>query len=155
VSSIKFFFPGQEIFNCNRGKGSKFRSLKYFYLFGNIDLLYFIGPAFDQKFVDPISGLLNNVKDNRLLLAGADDLLYFFNNVVNVVPSNAGDGFELIFKRSKRVLFGILEHEVDLVLHRVALERFAQDIELVGSCLFDYLELIEIDILQSCELILL
>ena len=105
--------------------------------------------------MDPISGLLNNVKDNRLLLAGADDLLYFFNNVVNVVPSNAGDGFELIFKRSKRVLFGILEHEVDLVLHRVALERFAQDIELVGSCLFDYLELIEIDILQSCELILL
>lgn len=92
--------------------------------------------------MNPGSGFFNDVKDNRFFMAAEDDVFYFFGDMVDVVPGDASDGFDLIFDGSERVLLGELEHEVDLVLHLVANVGFTEYIEFIRSSFLDNLEFI-------------
>ena len=117
VLGIKFFLPGKEVFDCHWSKSSKFGSFEHFHLFGGEALLNFQRSALDEVLMDPVSGLLNNIEHDRLLLAATDDFLYFFDDIVDVVPGDACDRLDLVLERCEGVLLGVLEHEVDLVLH--------------------------------------
>jgi hypothetical protein len=153
VLGVEFLLPGKEVLDGHWSKSSKFGSFEHFHFFSGEALLNFQRSALDQVLMDPVSGLFDNIEDDRLLLAATDDFLYFFDDIVDVVSGDACDGLDLVLERCEGVLLGVLEHEVDLVLHRVALERFAQDVELVGCRFLDNMEFIQIDVLEGCELV--
>jgi hypothetical protein len=146
IFSVKLFLPSIEVLDCNRGKGSEFGSLKHFLDFLNGVLLNFVGSALHQILMNPASGLLHDIKNNRFLVTISNYFINLLDDVVDIVPSQAGDRLDLVAKRSERVLLGELEHDVDLVFELIALIGFAEDVEFVRGSLLDHLKLIEVDV---------
>lgn len=89
------------------------------------------------------------------MLTVDDDIINFLGDVVDVVTGDAGDGLDLVLDGGEGILFGVLEHDADLVFKGVTLVGFAQHSELVGCGFFQHCELVEVDVGQSCELIVL
>ena len=105
--------------------------------------------------MNPISGFFNYVKDDGSVLTFADDFINFLGNMVDIVPGDPCDGLYLEFEGSEGIFLREFKHEVDLVLHGIALVGFAKYIEPVGGSLLDNLELFKIDVFESSQLILL
>lgn len=105
--------------------------------------------------MNPTSGFLHNVKNNRFLLAIGKYVIYLFDNEVDIIASEASDGLDFVAQRSDGILFGELKHDVDLVFELVAFVGFAEDVEFVRGGLLDHLELIQVDVCQRGELVLL
>lgn len=100
------------------------------------------GLAVDEVLVYPVPGFLDNIKDDGFVLTVDDDIIDFLGDVVDVIAGDAGDGLDLVFDGRKWILFGVLEHDADLVLEGVALVGLAQHCELVRRGLFQHLELV-------------
>lgn len=105
--------------------------------------------------MDPVAGLLNNIKDDWFLMAVVDDVVYLLRDVIQVVASDAGDRLELVLEGREGVLLGVLEHETDLVLELVAPVGLAEDGEFEGRSLLQDCELVQVDVGQGRELVTL
>ena len=105
--------------------------------------------------MNPISGFFNYVKDDGFMLTFAYDFVNFLSNVVDVIPSDPCDGLYFEFEGSEWIFLREFKHEIDLVLHGIALVGFAKYIEPVGGSFLDNLELFKIDVFESSQLILL
>lgn len=92
--------------------------------------------------MNPISGFLNDVKNNRFLLTILDNLINDLDNMIYIVSSEPCNRLDLVAERSGGVVFGELEHDIDLILQLIAFVRFAQNVEFVGCSLLDNLEFI-------------
>jgi len=152
---VKLFFPRVEILHCDRSESCKFRSFEYFFDFGYLCFLSLVGSAFDQVLMNPVSGFLNDIKNDRFLLAILDDLINYFDDMIDVVSGKSCNRLDFITKGIGWIFFGKLKHDIDLILQLVTFVRFTQDIEFVGCSLLDYLELIEVDVGQGSEFVLL
>lgn len=95
--------------------------------------------------MDPVPSLLDNVEHYRLLSAAADDLLDLFDDVVGVVTSDACDWLDFVLDRCVGILFGVLKHEIDLILMLLAFVGFAHNVKFIRGSFFNYLELIQIN----------
>ena len=85
----------------------------------------------------PASCFFDDIKDYRFLLAVQQYLIYFFDDMVDIVSGDSCDGFDFVLEGGDGVLFGEFKHDVDLVLGLVAFVGFAEDVELVGCGFFD------------------
>lgn len=103
--------------------------------------------------MDPVSGFLDDVEDDWFFMAVEDDVFYLLGDVIDIVPGDAGDGFDFVLDGGEGVLLGELEHEINLVLHLVPDVWLAKHVEFVRRCFLYHLELVQIDVLQSSELI--
>lgn len=97
--------------------------------------------------MNPVASFFHDIEDNGLLLVRFDDFFYFFDNIVDIIPGHSGNRLEFVFQRSEWIFLSVLEHDIDLVLHGVPFERFAQHVEFIGGCFFDDLKLIEVYVL--------
>ena len=95
--------------------------------------------------MDPVAGFLDDVEDDGRVVAGEYDIIYFFDDVVDILSGDACDWFYLVLDGGEGVLLVILEHEVDLVVELVALVGLAKDVELVGRGLLDDLKFVHVD----------
>lgn len=105
--------------------------------------------------MNPVSCFFYDIKNNRFLATVVDNLFDFSNDVISVIASDACDGLYLILDGRIGILFGVLKHEIDLILMLFALIRFAGDIKFIRSSFFNNMKLIHINMSQSCKLILL
>lgn len=152
---VELLLPGQEVFGGDWREGRELRSLEDFYWFGDDCLFLLEGLAVYEVLVYPVPGFLYNIKDDGFVLTVDDDVIYFLGDVVDVVAGDAGDRLDFVLDGRERVLFGVLEHDADLVLEGIALVGFTQHCEFVGSGLFEDLELVKVDMRQGRELIVL
>lgn len=105
--------------------------------------------------MDPITSLLNNIKDDWFLMAVVDDFIDLLRDVIEAISSDAGDWLELVLEGREGVLLGVLEHEANLVLELVAPVGLAQNGELEGRSLLQDCELVQVDVGQRRELVTL
>jgi hypothetical protein len=96
--------------------------------------------------MNPISSLLDYIKHHWFFLTVEQDVIDFLDNMVDVVPSEARNGLDLVLQGCGGVVFGELEHEIDLVFGLYAFVWFAEDVELVGSGFLDNLEFVKVDV---------
>ena len=96
--------------------------------------------------MNPIPCLLDNIKNNWFLLTIVYNFVNNFDNVIDIVPSQPSYRLDLISQRGSWIFLSEFKHDIDLVLKLIAFVWFAQNIEFVGGCLFDNLELVEIDV---------
>lgn len=66
--------------------------------------------------MNPVSGFFDNIKHNRFLLTVQQNLIDFFDDMINIISCDSSNRFNFILKRSDGVLFSKLKHDVDLVL---------------------------------------
>lgn len=155
VLEVELLLPRHEVFRGDGREGCELGPLEHFYGFGDDGLFLLGGLAVDEVLVYPVPGFLYNIKDDGFVVTVDDDIIDFLGDVVDVVAGDAGDWLDFVLDGSEGVLFGVLEHDADLVLEGVALVRLAQHCEFVGRGFFEHLELVEVDMRQSGELIVL
>lgn len=153
MPGVKLPLPGQEVLDSDWGEGCELGPFEYGFFPDDLLFLDFDGPALNQVLMDPVPGFLDDVEDDWLFVAVEDDVLDLLGDVVDVVPGDAGDGFDFVLDGGEGVFLGELKHEVDLVLHLVADVGLAQHVELVRGSLLHHLKLIQIDVLQRSELV--
>jgi hypothetical protein len=89
------------------------------------------------------------------VVAVGDDVVDLARDEVDVVAGDAGNGFDLVLDGGEGVGFGVLEHEVDLVVEVVVDVGLAEHVEFVGRCLLEHRELVQVDVGEGSELVVL
>lgn len=128
---VELFLPGQEVFNRHRGESRELRPFENLFLFNVLLLLILYGFSIDQILMDPEASLLHNVKYQWFSFVIDDDLINFFDDLVETIPSDACKGLYLVFEGRLRVGFDELKHEVNLILKLVALVGLAEDAKFI------------------------
>lgn len=89
------------------------------------------------------------------MIAVGDDVFYLLGDMVDVVASDASDRFYLILDGGIGVLLCVFELQVDLIIKLIVGIGFAQDVEFVGSCLFEDCKFVQVDVGEGGELVIL
>jgi len=73
----------------------------------------------------PVSGLFHNIINDWFVVAVDNNIVNLLSDVVDIVSGKSSNGLNLVFERGERILFGVLEHNADLILKLIAFVWFA------------------------------
>lgn len=53
-----------------------------------------------------------------------DNIIYFFDDKVDIITSNTCNGLDLVFNGGVGILFGEFKHHIDLIIELITFVRF-------------------------------